>query len=359
LRILSIKLAPLFDITKRMEINEVQFNQSAFRVVFGDSWTNLTDILSDSPFICLVDRQVFDLYQDQLNGMRCILVESGEASKSLTVLQRMIEQLIAFQADRDTLLLAIGGGVVCDLTGFIASIYMRGCRVAYVPTTLLAMVDASYGGKTGINFLQWKNLLGTIRQPEFIFTEISFLNTLPVRELRAGLSESIKHAMIGSSARFDWIEKHHTQLLNLDQNALKDLVIHSVHFKLSVVAQDEKEIGLRRILNFGHTFGHAIERSNLYNHGESVALGMIIACKISELHCNLDPAITNRLIRLLDSLGLPTHHQFDPDLLISHVALDKKKSGSKLHFVFLKNLETPIVEKVDNQLLLKYLKEMA
>lgn len=341
-----------------MDINTVQINQASFQVIYADEWNQLQDFILKDRFIYLIDQQVFDAWPDRFKGTDYILVQSGESSKSLDVLQSLIEKLIAFEADRNTLLIAVGGGMVCDLGGFLASIYMRGCRIAYIPTTLLAMVDAAYGGKTGINFNRWKNLLGTFRQPEFIFNEISFLQTLPPREFKAGLAEAVKHCAIGDEDRFNWLENNLDSILHQNQSDLKDFIRHSVNYKLSLVKQDEKENGMRRILNFGHTFGHAIERYNLYNHGESVALGMILAVRISEIHCDFNPMDSERLIKILDRIGLPVKANFDPDLLMTNMALDKKKAADQIYFIFLDRIGKAIAEKITPEKLAHYLKDI-
>lgn len=341
-----------------MEINTIQVNQSSFRVIFADEWNQLQNFIANDRCIYLIDQQVFDAWPNRFLETDNIVVPSGEASKSLDILQMLIHKLISLGADRSTLLVAVGGGMVCDLTGFLASIYMRSCRVAYVPTSLLAMVDAAYGGKTGINFDRWKNLLGTFRQPEFIFNELSFLQTLPPREFNAGLAEAIKHCVIGDAQRFGWLEENLDKILSQNSSELKELIHHSVDYKLSLVAQDEKENGIRRILNFGHTFGHAIERNNLYNHGESVALGMILAARISERHCGFSPVDTERMVMLLDRIGLPVLANFDDDLLMANMALDKKKDADHIYFIFLNRLGDAYAEKLAPEKLAIYLKEI-
>lgn len=341
-----------------MEINTIQVNLSSFQVIFADQWDQLQEFIGNDRCIYLIDQQVFDYWPDRFEGFDYLLVRPGESSKSLEVLQDLLEKLITLEADRNTLLIAVGGGMVCDLSGFLASIYMRGCRIAYVPSTLLAMVDAAYGGKTGINFKRWKNLLGTFRQPEFIFNEISFLQSLPHREFKAGLAEAIKHCVIGDADRFNWLENNLDAILQQNQSDLKDFIRHSVNYKLSLVKQDEKENGIRRILNFGHTFGHAIERNNLYNHGESVALGMILAARISEKHCDFNPMDTERLIKILDRIGLPVKANFDPDLLMANMALDKKKAADQIYFIFLDRIGNAFAEKITPEKLAYYLKDI-
>ncbi len=238
-----------------------------------------------------------------------ITVPAGERSKTLRQTQACCERLAAHRLDRGSFVVALGGGVVGDLAGFVAGVYLRGIRSVQIPTTLLAQVDSSVGGKTGVNLRAGKNLVGVFRQPDLVLCDTSVLATLPQRELRAGLAEVIKYSVILDAALFRWLEINLDRLLELDQRALTEVISRCCRLKGRVVAADERESGLRAILNFGHTVGHAIEsvwHYGKYVHGEAVAIGMVVAARLSTRLVNLPEADFERLLRLLERAGLPT-----------------------------------------------------
>jgi 3-dehydroquinate synthase len=258
-----------------------------------------------------------------------IHVAPGEASKSISQAEAIFEQLAEWQCGRDVLLLALGGGVIGDLTGFVAASYMRGVDFIQVPTTLLAMVDSSVGGKTAVNLKAGKNLVGAFWQPIHVSIDPLTLNTLPKRELSAGLAEVIKYGAIIDAEFFGWLEQHHRQILALEPEALMHAIATSVRIKAEIVARDEFERAERALLNFGHTFGHALEAEaqfSGYLHGEAVAVGMVKAAQLSE---RLGLAVSvdrERLEHLLLACGLPTREQqhFAPERLAARMLGDKK-----------------------------------
>ncbi len=273
-----------------------------------------------------------------------LTVPPGEGSKSWPVLADLIDRLLALKVDRGTLLVALGGGVVGDLVGFAASIVMRGVDFVQVPTTLLAQVDSSVGGKTGINTKAGKNLVGSFHQPRLVLADLDCLKTLPARDLRAGYAEVVKHALIADADFYHWLEAGGAAaLLAGDPVAQRRAVEHSCRTKAAIVAQDEREGGVRALLNFGHTFGHALEAETGFGatllHGEAVAAGMVQAFALSE-QLGLCPAgCGDRVAAHLQTLGLPAGQRdiaggpFDPDRLIAHMALDKKTKDGALTFV--------------------------
>jgi 3-dehydroquinate synthase len=270
---------------------------------------------------------------------RVLMVElaDGEAHKGWPALNQIFDRLLEAGADRKTLLYALGGGVVGDMTGFAAACYMRGVDFVQIPTTLLAQVDSSVGGKTAINHPLGKNMIGAFHQPLRVVCDLDLLDTLPERELAAGLAEVIKYGPIADAAFLDWIEAHLPALLGRDKTALAHAVRRSCEIKAAVVAVDERESGLRAILNFGHTFGHAIETGLGYGewlHGEAVGCGMVMAADLSARLSLVDAAFVARLRRIIEGAGLPVR---PPPLaaneFIELMRVDKKAQAGEIRFV--------------------------
>ena len=269
-----------------------------------------------------------------------LFLPPGEPHKRLRQIEHLAEQLSRARADRDTLLIAFGGGIVGDVTGFLAAIYMRGLPFIQVPTTLLAQVDSSVGGKTGVNLSTGKNLIGSFHQPLAVFADTALLRTLPTRELRAGLMESVKAAIICSPRLFRFLELNADAILNPDHpghaKAITHVIAASVRIKADVVAADEREAGLRMILNFGHTLGHAIEAATRYRallHGEAIGWGMIAATRLALARNTLAPATARRVEQLIFRYGpLPTF-RVPAARLVALTAGDKKSRSGVLSFI--------------------------
>lgn len=295
---------------------------------------------------CLVvtNETVEPLYLDALSAdlrgrqVRAISLPDGEAYKTLETVEDILDTLVEGGANRDTTLVALGGGVVGDITGFAAACYMRGVDFIQVPTTLLAQVDSSVGGKTGVNHASGKNLIGAFHQPRAVLIDTDTLRTLPDRELKAGLAEVIKYGAIVDADFFAWLEDNIEALIARDAEALMLAIQRSCELKAQVVAEDEREGGRRAILNFGHTFGHAIERCQGYGawlHGEAVAAGMVMAAELS----SGDTALAMRIGKLLERAGLPTRPPaIPPAELLAAMGLDKKVQRKQLRFVLLRGL---------------------
>jgi len=268
-----------------------------------------------------------------------IVVEDGERAKSWATLDRVIDAMLAARLGRDATLVALGGGVVGDLAGFAAAVYQRGVRFVQVPTTLLAQVDSSVGGKTAINHARGKNMIGAFHQPVAVVSDVATLDTLPERELRAGLAEVIKHGVALDAAFFDWLELNVEPLLARDRGALTHAVRRSCELKAAIVAEDEREGGRRALLNLGHTFGHAIEAATGFGpwlHGEAVAAGMVMAAELSARLGLLARTDAARIAQLLRRAGLPTRApQIAGSQWHSLMALDKKSAGGRVRFVLL------------------------
>jgi 3-dehydroquinate synthase len=303
----------------------------------------------------LTDSNVSRLHGDRLlevlrgNGLAAEIIEfaAGESSKTIATCIGLAEELLKRGADRSSGLIALGGGVVGDVAGFVASIYMRGIPCVQVPTTLLAQVDSSIGGKTGVDLPAGKNMLGTFLQPRAVFIDLAFLDTLPAREFTNGLAEIVKYGIIEDPELLAAIEEGAEALQRREPALLERLVSASCRIKKGVVEIDETEKGLRRILNFGHTVGHAIEAESQYAiaHGESVAMGMAAAAFISERQRYLSSEDRERIIAAIERAGLPVRipQALDTARLLSHLAMDKKKKDGKIHFVLLRKPGMPFV----------------
>lgn len=272
-----------------------------------------------------------------------VVLPDGEAYKDWQTLNLIFDGLLGYGCDRKTVLFALGGGVVGDMTGFAAASYMRGVPFVQVPTTLLSQVDSSVGGKTAINHPLGKNMIGAFYQPQLVVCDLASLNTLPAREVSAGLAEIIKYGPIADMAFFDWLESHVDALRKLEPGALMHAVKRSVEIKAWVVGQDEKEAGLRAILNFGHTFGHAIEAGMGYGnwlHGEGVGAGMVMAAHLSHKLGLVDANFVDRLTLLIARAGLPTRGAVidatdNAGAYLEHMRVDKKAEAGEIRFVLI------------------------
>ncbi|MCF7668574.1 MAG: 3-dehydroquinate synthase [Verrucomicrobia bacterium] len=268
-----------------------------------------------------------------------IIVPAGEGTKNLRQAADCYNRLAGRRLERSSFILALGGGVVGDLAGFIAATYLRGVHFVQVPTSLLAQVDSSVGGKVGVNLPAGKNLVGAFYQPKLVVCDLDAFNTLPKREFVAGLAEVIKYGVISDPRFFDWLEANIDGILGLDPRLMGYMVAVCCRIKADVVGKDEKEGGLRAILNFGHTIGHAIEAITNYGeflHGEAVAIGQAMAARLSREQCGLSDADADRIVRLLESAGLPTSVKLDSGqrrALFEAMTLDKKVSGGRVGFV--------------------------
>ncbi len=263
-------------------------------------------------------------------------VPPGEGRKTLAMTGRLIGRMLAAGADRATPLLAFGGGVIGDLAGFVAATYMRGIPFVQIPTTLLAQVDASVGGKVAVNHPQAKNLIGAFHQPAAVLIDPRVLGTLPAREFRSGLAECVKAAVVRDADYFQFLEKNADAILGLDRFAVRKAISVAVSIKADIVARDERESGLRMLLNYGHTLGHAIEsatRYRTYLHGEAVSIGMTLAGRIAVARGTFPEAHWERQTLLLSRMGLPVRHRLDAVTLLRLARHDKKARGGKLRFV--------------------------
>lgn len=274
-------------------------------------------------------------------------IPDGEEYKTLDTAVKIYERLIVIRMERESPLIALGGGVIGDITGFVAATYLRGVPYIQAPTTLLAQVDSSIGGKTAVNHPKGKNLIGAFYQPKVVYIDIDTLNTLPKKEILCGVAEIIKYGIIRDSGFFEFLEDNIERLINLDEDALIYSIKRSCEIKADVVSRDEKESGLRAILNFGHTIGHAVESLTgykKYKHGEAVAIGMVYAARLSLESGLCSDRDYKRVVNLIKKAGLPATipdtvaQGFSPDSIINSLYLDKKVKGEKIRFVLMKGI---------------------
>lgn len=287
-------------------------------------------------------------------------IPDGERSKTLDTVARVYSQLIRLRADRTTPILLLGGGVVGDLGGFAAATYLRGVPFFQIPTTLVAQVDSSIGGKLGVDLSEGKNLVGLFQAPSAVFSYIPFLKTLPPREIRGGMAEVIKYGIIQDTGLFGLVQKKRGEILRYDLDLLYRIVLRSSKIKARIVSQDEKETtGLRRVLNFGHTFGHALERLTRYrrfHHGEAISIGMVIAARASHRLGFCSSEDVEAIQTTLRAFGLPTEPPLFPkERWVRALEVDKKSRDGMIHFVFVKGIGTVFVKPISPKELVKFL----
>jgi 3-dehydroquinate synthase len=337
----------------------VELGERSYPIYIGSSLFERVDLLQPhihgQQVLIVSNEVVAPLYLDRLKAMlhskHCdvIVLPDGEHTKSLETLNLIFDQLLANRHERSTTLIALGGGVTGDMAGFAAAVYQRGVNFIQIPTTLLSQVDSSVGGKTGVNHALGKNMIGAFYQPQCVLADITVLRSLPLRELQAGLAEVIKYGLLGNSAFFVWLEENIDALLARDAEILAYAVRICCEEKARIVAADEKESGLRALLNLGHTFGHAIESAMGYGnwlHGEAVGAGMVMAADLSCRLGWLSPADARRARNLIERAGLPvappssmTAVQF-----LELMSVDKKVQSGKIRFVLLRCIGDAVLE---------------
>lgn len=327
-----------------MKIVEVRGHTGSSKILIGETLGNAGTYIPEGKPIVITDKNVWRLYKDEFPDADIIKIGTGEKIKNLDTVNEIYRRLIDFGADRSSFIVGIGGGIVCDIAGFAASTYMRGIRFGFVSTTLLSQVDASTGGKNGVNMGGYKNMVGVFNQPEFVICDHGMLNTLPKAEISCGLAEIVKHALIQDKKMFEYLEDHYSAALLLKTDVIEHLISVSVAIKSGIVNEDEREKGERRKLNFGHTFGHAIEKTTKHPHGEAVSIGMMMAGRLSERKGYLAEKDVNRIRLLLENFDLPTRIKMDRGKMITALTKDKKKEGDQLHFVLLKGIGNAVVE---------------
>lgn len=313
---------------------------------FDGTFDFLEQIALKNQTVLITDTNVFSFHASKFEGWQTIVIPAGEAYKQQSTVDFIIGELIKKSADRNTFIVGVGGGVVTDITGYAASIYMRGLKFGFVPTTILAMVDASIGGKNGVDVGIYKNLAGTIRQPDFLLFDYALLSTLPNEEWINGFAEVIKHACIKDASLFGLLQNESVENFQKDAAKLALLIERNVQIKTDVVLKDEYEQGDRKLLNFGHTLGHAIENLYLLPHGHAVSIGMMAACSLSAAQLGFAATDTEKIKVLLEQYHLPTHFVFDKQKIWEVLKMDKKRANNSMNFILLNEIGSAIVKAI-------------
>ena len=336
-----------------MKTVKVNLKDRTYSIYIGNSILSDTNLferyLTSKQILIVTNEKVAPLYLSIIEkhvgelDYETYILPDGESFKSLEYFNNVISKLIEKKFSRTCTLIALGGGVVGDLTGFAAACYQRGVKFIQIPTTLLAQVDSSVGGKTAVNHTSGKNMIGAFYQPSAVFSDTSVLSTLPEREFSAGLAEVIKYGIIKDGKFFDWLEENLSSLVMRDEKSLSYVIERSCINKAEVVAEDEKEIGYRAILNLGHTFGHAIETALSYKkwlHGEAVGCGMLMAADLSRRLGIFEQSDLDRIKSLLIKANLPVkiHKDVQFEKIYENMKIDKKSKEGILHLVLLKNI---------------------
>ncbi len=321
-----------------------KFSDQSVDYYLSCGFSHLKEITDSHYTILITDENIFHHHQKRFKKWNTIVLKPGEEFKVQATADAVIEQLIEMEADRKSTLVGVGGGVITDITGYIASTYMRGIRFGFVPTTLLAMVDASIGGKNGIDVGIYKNLVGIIRQPSFILHDLIFLNTLPLPEWENGFAEIIKHACIRDASMFRELEHNSLRIYRTRKKSICDLIERNAILKTKVVQKDEFEKGDRKLLNFGHTLGHALENQYELSHGQAISIGMTYACQISQKLNGFKEA--DRVIKVLTKYNLPTHADFDKNKVLKVLMMDKKRERKEISYILLEKIGKGVINTI-------------
>ena len=325
-----------------MKHKKYQFSDTTVSYYFDAEFSHIEKIVPKENAVIITDEHVFDKHKIKFKGWNTIVLKPGEEYKVQQTVDVVIDELLSLGADRKTTLIGVGGGVVTDITGYVAGIYMRGIKFGFVPTSLLAMVDASIGGKNGIDVGVYKNMVGLIRQPKFLLFDVSFLKTLPKNEWQNGFAEIIKHACIKDAAMFKMLQQHSLGSFQKDAKLLSGLITKNVLIKTKVVVKDEFEEGERKLLNYGHTLGHAIENMYELSHGQAISIGMTYAAVISQPLKGFSQA--DEVVNLLSKYGLPTFAEFNTKKAFKVLLMDKKKDNVSINYILLKKIGTGVIQ---------------
>ena len=368
---------------ENFETVTISLGARSYKIIVGPSLIYkaaefIVPMISHQPVIVITDNNVGKLHLESLSNslsnekisFEVIQLESGETTKNFDVLKELVQSVISIGIERETTLLALGGGVVGDITGFAASVILRGINFIQIPTTLLAQVDSSVGGKTGINIAHGKNLVGSFYQPKLVLSDTFVLKTLPKRELLAGYAEIVKYGLLGNAEFFEWLELNGPSIIKGDEKLQRDAIVKSCQIKAAIVAEDEHEKGKRALLNLGHTFAHALEGELNFGsqllHGEAVAIGMVMAYDFSARMGICLSSEVERVRSHLSSIGLPTDiktiadHQVCSISLLERMFRDKKVKNKQLMLVLARKIGEVFVEKnVPISELKSFLKEAA
>jgi 3-dehydroquinate synthase len=333
---------------------KVKFSNSTVSFVIDGSFAAIDKMVDKTQAIYITDENVYALHQKKFKGKKTIVIPAGEEHKQQATVDFIMEALLNFGATRQAVLIGVGGGVVTDMVGYVAGIYMRGVAVGFVPTTILAMVDASIGGKNGIDVGLYKNMVGLIRQPQFLVYDLDFLKSLPKHQWENGFAEIIKHAAIKDAKMMKELSINDLTYFQKNKKALASLILRNVQIKVKVVQKDEFEKADRKLLNFGHTIGHAIENQHVLLHGHAISIGMVYAAKISQVLTGFSE--TNILVETLKKYGLPTAMHFDIQEAMQIMQKDKKKASAGMQYVVLQKMGKALCETIPMKSLEKLIK---
>jgi 3-dehydroquinate synthase len=330
-------------------MKEIRLNttDSSCRILVGESFKNVGDYLPGNRLVIITDENVYKHYGAFFPDALLITIKPGESSKTLSIASEIYGQLIANETDRKSFILGVGGGIVCDLAGYIASTFLRGLSFGFVSTTLLSQVDASIGGKNGVNYEGYKNMVGVIRQPEFVICDPDMLSTLPKEEYYMGFAEIIKCAAILNADLFALLEKDHKKALGREEGTLEEIISICVEAKCRIVEADEKESGERKKLNFGHTFAHAFEKNTGIPHGEAVSIGMVLAAGISEKLGLISRQDVDRLRDLIKKYHLPVNYPHGFDDVFEVMKRDKKRDGDSIGLILLDRIGEAVIRNIE------------
>ena len=337
-----------------METVKIELSDNSYKIDIGYQFLCLetfSELTENKEVLLVYDKNISEpvlsetesILKPLSNEFLTIGLDASEENKSQDSIEAIHNLLLDKGFSRQCVLVGLGGGIICDLCGFAAATYQRGVDFILLPTTLLAQVDASVGGKTAINHAKGKNMIGAFHQPVKVLIDTNFLSTLPEREIKSGMVEMIKHGIIEDQDYFDWLEENLDQITKLEEPIMCEAIKRSVEIKSNIVSQDEKESGVRAILNFGHTFGHGIEligKYKEYNHGEAVALGILSAAKLSQMTEGLSSECVERIYSVFSKAGIRTTTltEIDAEDLYSAMQSDKKKQGKDLNFIVLEKI---------------------
>ena len=333
---------------------KVKFSSQTVSFFLEGKFAAIPNMVDKTNAFYITDENVYALHQKKFKGKKTIIIPAGEEHKQQATVDFIIEALVNLGATRQAVLIGVGGGVVTDMVGYVAGVFMRGVAVGFVPTTILAMVDASIGGKNGIDLGLYKNMVGLIRQPSFLLYDLDFLKTLPQHQWENGFAEIIKHAAIKDATMMKALASHDLKYYQKDKKALALLIEKNVQIKVKVVQKDEFEKGDRKLLNFGHTLGHAIENQHALLHGHAISIGMVYASKISQVLQGFKDA--GLLVDTLKKYGLPTNMHFDIEQAMQIMQKDKKKSNAGMQYVLLKKIGQAVYETIPMKSLEKLIK---
>ena len=329
-----------------MERLQYKFSSAAVDCYFDAGFRYAEEIVPKEKCIIITDNNIASLHADKFAGWETIVLAAGEEHKQQSTVDEIIKKLIGLNTGRDNFIIGAGGGVITDIAGYAASIYMRGIRFGFIPTSILGMVDAVIGGKNGVDVGLYKNLAGVIKHPEFLLYDYSFLESLPHEEWVNGFAEIIKHACIKDAAMFDLLENASLEEFKKNPEKISALIKRNAAIKYNIVSKDEFETGERRLLNFGHTLGHAIENLYMLPHGSAISIGMAAACRISEEINNFSSQGTERVLNILKKYQLPVEFRFDKEKVWEILLMDKKRTGDTINFILLNKIGDAMVKKI-------------